>query len=41
VQALRNLWLWIPDLPPAKSAAADLDLKVSISGTPEIDGNPE
>jgi hypothetical protein len=39
VQALRNLWLWIPDLPPAKSAAADL--KVSISGTPEIDGNPE
>jgi hypothetical protein len=33
--------LCIADLPPTKSAAADLDIKVSISGTPEIVGNPK
>ena len=38
---LLELWLWIPDLPPTKSAVADLDFLVSISGKPEIDGNPE
>ena len=38
---LRAWWLWIPDLPPSKSAVADLDFIVSISGRPEIDGNPE
>jgi hypothetical protein len=33
--------IWIPDSPPTKSAVADLDFQVSISGTPEIDGDPE
>jgi hypothetical protein len=33
--------LWIPDAPPSKSAFADLDLQVPISGKPEIGGDPE
>jgi len=33
--------LWIPDLPPAKSAAADLAIHLPISGKSEIGDNPK
>ncbi len=36
-----TLGLWIPGSPPSKSAVADLDFKVPISGKPEIGGAPE
>jgi hypothetical protein len=38
---LNRSGLWIPGSPPTKSAVADLDLKVLISVTPEINGAPE
>jgi len=36
-----DLWLWIPDLPPSKSAVADLAIELPMSGKPDIGGNPE
>jgi hypothetical protein len=33
--------IWIPDLPPSKSAVADLAPYLPISGKPEIGGDPE
>src|ERR1700726_3323140 len=33
--------IWIPDLPPSKSAVADLEIELPMSGKPDIGGNPE
>ena len=32
----RRPWVWIPGSPPSKSALADLDIHVPISGKPQI-----
>jgi hypothetical protein len=33
--------IWIPDSPPSKSAVADLDIELPMSGKPDIGGDPE
>jgi hypothetical protein len=36
-----DLWIWIPDSPPSKSAVADLDIELPMSGKPDIGVDPE